>query len=75
MIVAKINDHWLWRAEDGREAWIMFEPDGRVCICTDIYDEGQPKNAVHFTPDVLRKIADEADRRRLVAGETTESGS
>ncbi len=66
-IVANINDNWLWRAEDGREAWIMFGGVGaqkdQVCIVTDIHGNGQPDNAVHFPPGMLRMIADEMESR------------
>jgi hypothetical protein len=63
MIISKCNGSWLQQGPDGREAWIHFRADGSVAICTDIHNQGPPHTAVLFTPEMLRGIADEAERR------------
>lgn len=64
MIVARVNDSFLYRSPDGREAWVLLNRDkGVAFIVTDIFGYGQPHNAVGFTADALRQIAADLDQR------------
>ncbi len=62
--IMAVNENPLWRAPDGREAWVLYGTPGYACIATDIHGRGQPDNAVHFSAQALREIADEIDRRQ-----------
>lgn len=53
--IARVNNGVLYRSEDGREAWVLFNKE-TACFCTDIYGKGQPNNAVIFTKQALVDI-------------------
>ena len=60
---ARVGNDYLYRAPDGREAWVIFNREKRLAyIVTDIHGNGQPDNAIAFPPDALRAIADELER-------------
>ncbi len=65
--IAQVNDAWLWKSADGREAWCSpwptHELEPQVFICTDIYrrPSTSPEQAVGFTSAALRELADRLD--------------
>ncbi len=64
----QINECLLWEAEDGREAWVNFWPGrNQAWICTDIHrSPSVPEQAVGFTPQALRRIADKIEELEIL---------
>ncbi len=59
---AMIGPDFLYTSPDGREAFVIFAPEGGVVfIATDIHGQGAPFTAVAFSAAKLRQIADKLD--------------
>lgn len=54
--IAGVNADLLIR-RGVQEAWLIFSP-GTVTVVTDIHGRGAPNNAIAFTAEQLRRVAD-----------------